>query len=189
MEAALAVLLLGVLAAPAPTPPTHAPAPVTAPASRAWTEFTPTTGLFTVRLPGRPTEKVSTLQTAVGEARTARYVFAAGDAYFEVMVTEFPSGTTSRHLPQRLLDGARDGGLANIRGRAVEEFEVFLSAAGNGGAFPGRQVVAEVPPDYVVRFRLFLVNDTLIELMLIQKKAVASPQTFLKMADSFRLSR
>jgi len=187
MLTTLAVLFLGVLAPPARVP---AQGQVQASASVAWTEFAPPNGRFTVRLPGKPREKVSTNQTAAGEAKMAQYDFDAGDAYFAVVISEFPSGATGKALPQHVLDGARDGALANIRGRAIEDFGVFLPAApGSKGAFPGRQIVAEVPPDLLLRMRLFLVNDTLIQLMVIQKKAVASPETFLKMADSFKLSR
>ena len=187
MLTTLAVFILGVLAPPATVP---VRGQVQASASVGWTEFAPPNGRFTVRLPGKPRETVSTNRTAVGEAKMVQYDFDGGDAYFAVVISEFPSGALGKTLPQQVLDGARDGALANVRGRAVEEFGVFLRAAAGGkGAFPGRQIVAEVPPDLVLRVRVFLVNDTLISLMLVQKKAVASPETFLKMADSFKLAR
>jgi hypothetical protein len=184
MISLLVSLALGVVAPQAAS----AKAPVQAQAQ--WTEFVPATGLFSIQLPGRPKEQVGTMKTAAGDAKSTQYQFETSSAFFVIGVTEFPPGSTSKQLPQTVLDGARDGALANIRGKASEDIQVFLAGpASRKGAFPGRQIVADVPPDLILRARIFLVDDTLLQLMVVQKKAVASPQAFSRMADSIKLLR
>jgi hypothetical protein len=128
--------------------------------SEPFQEFTSAQGNFRVEIPGTPRRETA---LAAGISFTIFHVEeregAYGVAYADVPMV----GGLSPEQIKRALDSARDGMVANVKGKFLGESSIKLD-----GAYLGREIRAELPTKdgmmigrlYVVKHRLYMVLVT-----------------------------
>lgn len=148
-------------------------------------EFSPESGGFTVMAPTPMTENSQQVETAVGPIEVYTFAAQRQDAAYIVAYSDYPAEIVAQNDPATMLDGSRDGALRNVGGTLVSEESIEL----NGN--PGRAVtisttVGESQREAVVNARLFLVDNRLYQLLVVQP-AAADPDSAQSFLESFSL--
>lgn len=127
---------------PVKRPPPIAPAlPPPPPAtSDAWLAFASERWDFTAEFPAAPASEVISLPTAAGALEMHMFASELGGWAYMISVLDGPEGKPV--APGKVLDGARDGAVANIRGKLLAEKQ--LTHAG----LPARRIeIVATPPE------------------------------------------
>ena len=90
-------------------------------------------------------------------------------------------------MPSKVLEGARDGAMANVNGTVEKDFSVFLDSGLPKKKYPGREFDGSTTSGLKLAARLFLVDDRLYQLISVSPKATFNAADFKKFADSFKL--
>ena len=168
--------------APAP----KAPGKATVPAG--WVPLVVKESGFQAAFPGTPTKEDSTQDTEAGTAKTTTWaVEPRKQAYFAVSVTVFPEKTVSMQLPSEVLEGARDGAVANVNGTLVSDRSLFVNAppGAKQRLYPAREFELIGPQGIQMGARVIVVGDRLYQI--IQVRVSDSNEEFKKLAGSFQL--
>jgi hypothetical protein len=86
-----------------------------------WVEVRAEDGSFRVEMPGRPDRVRRSIQSPLGDAPVEMWLRHDGDRAFVVGYTEYPPDVRSRVGVEELLDSAREGAVANARGRLLRD--------------------------------------------------------------------
>jgi hypothetical protein len=126
-----------------------------------WQEFNARAGGFSVLLPGKPKEEQQAVRTPSGtfEVNLVSVALPTGDATFAVGYAAFPEQTVPPGNEERRLDGARDGAVANVKGKQKAEKHLTLDH------HPGREVHIEVDGKTIVLTRFYAVKHMLYQLV------------------------
>ena len=141
-------------------------------------DYTSAAGGFKVRFPGKPKESETPLPpplTGTAKLLTAEVNGVAYTANF--MDFGVPIGPDQQ---SKSLNGARDGAVANTKGKLVSEKSISL-----GANQPGREIVinAGVPQgSIVIRQRFFLAGSRLYQVLVV---ATSEARTRDEMANNF----
>jgi TonB family protein len=154
---------------------------------KAWKEFSSVGGRFSVLLPGVPSEEVRRIETALGPLDMhAVYLHSAAD--YAIFYADYPQSLEDPSKSKQALDGARDEGVRNVKGRVLEEKDITLEA------HPGRYLRIEAANGLTIRSKLILVGSRLYNLAVFtyDKEAPAAILTFheevaVKFLNSFGL--
>lgn len=140
-------------ASPSPTPdaPATAPTPPTPPTQPAWIAFSSDKLGFRTEFPASPKNDTMKVPTALGEMEMQVFVLEQGTRAYMVSVSEnLPSAQPI--VVANVLDGARDGAVANIKGRLVSEKQITVDA------LPARRLeIAAGPPEAPLRVEAVLI--------------------------------
>ena len=153
-----------------------------------WTQVTGP--FFSVQMPGKPEKKDSQQEVqGVGMSKTTSYESQLrGEVQFTVGVTEFPRALIEKSIPGKMLEGSRDGVVANIGASLTSDSVVFLDSGTPKKKWPGRTFVASHPAGGVLRQSVFLVDTFLLQLVYVAPKAKDSAADFEKFVGSLKLS-
>ena len=150
--------------------------PETAADQSEWVEFAAPDGRFRAEFPKEPDVEPgeepneATIQAAVGP--TAYTVY-----YFEL--PEFDQSTTT---PQMVLDGAREGSVANVQGQQVSHEKVTIEGQ------PGQAYRIEIPSQQAIgEHRILMVGKRLYSLSVVGPKSEFDDSRARKFFDSFAL--
>jgi hypothetical protein len=148
-----------------------------------WTDYTSTTGRFTVRFPAKETD-------VQHEDNPPQPIPGVGELKSGMAGVEFPTKNVeytvvfADHAPQEVaagadavLDAARDA-LAGFGGKATGETKIKLA----GTNYPGRAFTADAPQGKA-QCRLFLVKNRLYQLT-----AIGKPEDAKTFFDSFKVT-
>jgi hypothetical protein len=148
----------------------------------AWQEFSHAAGKFTVLMPAAPTEQQQVIQTAAGPI--TMYMFfhelKGGQSMYGVIYSDYPALVANAD-PQKVLDGGRDGAVADMKGRLVQEQNITIQG------HPGRELHIEVPQG-MVKARIYLVGVRLYQALSVGAKEMIRPEDTEKFFSSFRLA-
>ena len=102
-------------------PASGAAPPVAKPPRGSWMEFRSDEAGFSARFPAAP--KASTVPTpsVLGNLDQKMFSVEKDDAFYAVTVTEYPAEAVAGGDVATMLDGARDGAVANVKGKLVRE--------------------------------------------------------------------
>lgn len=92
-----------------------------------WFQFRSDEGRFTAEFPRAPTRKTIPVPTAIGELEAISHEVEFEDAYYMVSTIDYATGLESD--PQSILDGSRDGTVANIGGELISERQLTIAGA------------------------------------------------------------
>ncbi len=124
-------------------------------AAQQWYEHRPPGAGYRVEFPGEP--KLDTKDVKAGAA-TVTMVMAvverATDAFMSIH-SIFPPETVNAD-PQRVLDGARDGGVRNVQGQLREERRLTVDGA------PARYLVIDIPQAKGVGLALVVLSGNMV---------------------------
>jgi hypothetical protein len=173
-------------AKPAEAKPTEGPA---IPAG--WSLVSSPEGKFRAAFPTQPQVERTVDDTDAGKAQTVTYSVTSekDESFLAVAVTQFPDGTVSKALPTTVLEGARDGSLANINGKLVADKAVMVDAPKGSSKrfFPARDYEATGAQDLRVSTRVILVEDRLYQIMFV--RGFEKNEQFKQLLSTFALEQ
>jgi hypothetical protein len=142
---------------------------------------------FSVEVPGAPKVEEGTEQTAAGAVKTTTWGVQGSSSFFAVSTADYPPGMMAAAVPSKVLEGARDGAMANVGGTVEDDIGVFLDSGLPKKKYPGREFNGSTKSGLKLAARLFLVDDRLYQLICVSPKASFNADDFKKFADSFKL--
>ncbi len=91
-----------------------------------WIVYESKEGRFVVELPSTPERSTVPVPTAVGNLDLESYMAQQGEDVFMVMTVDYPADIVAGADPQGMLDGARDGAVANVAGTLASEKQLTI---------------------------------------------------------------
>jgi hypothetical protein len=144
-------------------------------------EFRSDAGSFSILMPGKPASEKQNLETPAGSVAMVMYTAGSGNVGCVVAFADYPQKLVDSSDPQKLLDGAQNGAIKNVKGKLVKETRVSF----NG--LPARDVVIEVPGKAFVTARLIIASPRFYQIMLITPTDKGHEQDISKFFNSFRI--
>jgi hypothetical protein len=105
---------------------TNTPPPPAEPPAGSWIGFESKEGGFKAEFPSSPKTESTQMPVANVTVEMVTYSAELDDVYYAVATTDFPEEIVSAKPPAVLLDGARDGAVANIGGKLKEEKQIEI---------------------------------------------------------------
>ncbi|MDO8646811.1 MAG: hypothetical protein Q7R70_00140 [Candidatus Diapherotrites archaeon] len=143
-------------------------------------EFKPAGAGFSVLMPGTPQLQTQTMNTAIGPVDIKMYVLEKDNLGYTVGYTSYPEAAVSEKTPDQMLDGARDGAVANVFGTLTSE--EILSINGN----PAREFTITVKGGGI-RARIILVKNKLYMVLVAASKDNIMKKQVGDFLESFKL--
>lgn len=122
-----------------------------------WQEFRCEEGGFSALLPGTPAKVTHRVDSPAGPLDIQVFTLEHRRFTYVLSYTDYPEAALQAKTPEDILNGARQGAVANVQGRLVSETALRLSP------YPGREAVIAVPDGHQVRLRFFLVKNRLYQ--------------------------
>jgi hypothetical protein len=156
-------------------------------AADGWTKITGS--FFSMEMPGKPEKKDMQQEIpGVGMTKSTYFESRLSDLQFTVGTTEFPRAMIEKSIPSKMLEGSRDGSLANIGANLTSDSAVFIDSGMPNKKWPGRTFVASHPSGLVIRQAVFLIDTTLLQLVCVAAKGKDSAPDFAKFVASLKVS-
>ena len=143
-------------------------------AAQTWAEFRPEGIGYSVEMPGEWKLTTQDVATAVGTIKVYMATVSAGSRAFMTMYSRYPDEYLRGRPVAPVLDGARDGAVANIKGKLRSEEKLLVSD------LEARHIIIDTPQGLVVVDRFFLVQSTMVQAL------VAGPSNIENEADTKR---
>lgn len=155
---------------------------LTACGGASWREFSSEEGAFSVLMPKNPSVEVQTVDTPLGPIDIRLFSAELSDIAFVVGYSDYPSAFVAQSNPVVVLNGARDGAVANVQGKLLSENVIFLDG------YPGRELRIEGPDaELTAVSRIFLVNNRLYQAMVVVPVDQSSTNEISTFLESFAL--
>jgi len=151
------------------------------------TEYISAAGRFKIRFPAVPQEFEGTNDTKLGQI-ASHIVMVGTDVTHAVNYTDYPMNIEQPELVKRVLNNARDGGLARV---AKEEPRILSETDISVEGHPGKFLRVELKGNGVLRYKLVVVGNRVYVLTVGTPKRPDAQAEYEKMAtaffDSFKL--
>ena len=145
-------------------------------------DFAPKDGRFTVQMPGEPKEQTSKVNTPIGPIDVHLFISAPDPkSAYMVGYSDYPEEVVKKSDSDKILDGARDGAVRNVKGTLESEKKITMDG------HPGRDYVISTE-GFRGRERIYLVNARLYQVMLLGSKEFVTGKDADKFLDSFKLT-
>ena len=148
-------------------------------------------GGFSLAFPGEPRVTDQVFQSQAGPIQAKMYVFEGpgGTSAFMASHNSYPPGVLDPN-PDVVLDGARDGAVANVRGTLKSEKKISVDG------HPGRELVIEAvtqdasgkPMKMTTFARAYLVNGHLLQALVVMPEGSVELPKVRAFLESFRLT-
>lgn len=151
-----------------------------------WQKFAPEGVGFSVLMPAKPVVSEQPVDTDAGKLINHIHSASLNGVYYMLIYSDFPSPVSDPTLIERMLDGAREQGLAAVRGVLKEEKVINL------GDNAGRQWLIGIHGGNTVHVRAYWVTQRLYQLLVLTTDPPEKPthQTeVLKFFDSFSVKQ
>ena len=142
---------------------------------------------FTAVLPGDPKVQDDAVETAAGKMKTRTWASQKANAYYAISMVSYPPDLVHKSIPSKMLEGARDGALANIQATLEKDYGVFIDSGIPKKKWPGRELFANAPQGMRYAARLYLVDAELYQIIVVRKASEGSDDDFKKIVESFKL--
>jgi hypothetical protein len=150
----------------------------------AWKSFSSPEGRFTALFPGTPSQQTQQTPTAAGSIATTLYTVTMADAYFGVVVGDYPPEVVSKK-PDDLLDGARNGAVSQVGGTLLSEDRI------SSEGFPGREIkitATRGTQTMIAWDRMYLVKNRLYQAIVVMSVKNEGSKDVRKFLDSFHFT-
>jgi hypothetical protein len=149
----------------------------------AFTTFTSKEGGFSVLMPGKPTEKVTTAKDPAGrDVETTLFIVDLKTVAYLASYTERPDlATVTADGKNAALENGRDAVVKGLNGKLLTDKRITL------GNNPGREFQIEVPNLGVYRSRTYLVGGRFYQVVVMGPQDVATSKAADQFLDSFKL--
>jgi hypothetical protein len=122
-----------------------------------WREHRPEGAGYAVEMPGEPKISSQDVPTKLGDIKIYIGVFEHGSLAFVTMFSRYPESYIKSATADSILEGGRNGAVANVKGKLRSETPVTISN------FPGRELVIDAPSGQVMMLRYFLADNMLAQ--------------------------
>jgi hypothetical protein len=124
--------------------------------AQTWSEYRPDGAGFVLEMPGKWSSEVMDIATAIGTVKGYTATVELGGRGYMSMYIPYPPERVRGRPIEAMLDGARDGAVANVHGRLRSEERITIDNR------PGRQIVIDAG-DMVLVQRFFVLDATLVQ--------------------------
>ena len=154
---------------------------------REWVTHKSASGGFEVLMPGTPKSSTEETPTAVGSIKLHMYIYEkSNDAAFTAMYSDYPKRLVQMSNPNKILEGAQQGGVSNIKGTLKSEKKIKI------GKHPGREFSALAPTPIGTQMeytsRVYLVENRLYQIAIAASIGKVSDADKKKFFASFKLT-
>jgi hypothetical protein len=104
-----------------------------------------------------------------------------GDRAYMSTYNSYPEDAVRRRPITSMLDGARDGAIANVKGKLRSEQKILISN------LPGRFIIIDAPNNIVLAMQVFLMKNTLIQGVVAGPPGVESEPDTKRMLGSLKV--
>ena len=148
-----------------------------------WKEFNSAEGAFSILMPKNPSLETQMVNTPIGPIEIQFFSAELADTAYVVGYSDYPAAFVAQSNPVIMLDGARDGAVANVQGKLVSETVIFI------GGYPGRELRIEtLDGKFAAMSRIFLVNNRLYQVMVVMPADRTITDEIRTYLDSFALT-
>lgn len=152
-------------------------------AGGSWKEFNSAEGAFSVLMPKTPTLETQMVNTPLGPIELQFFSAELADVAYVVGYSDYPAAFVAQSNPVIMLNGARDGAVANVQGKLVSEQAIFI------GGYPGRELRIEtLDGQFAAMSRIYLVNNRLYQVMVVLPADRSFTDEMTTYLDSFALT-
>jgi hypothetical protein len=120
-----------------------------------WAEYRPDGIGYSVQMPGAWAVTIKDIPTAVGIVKTPMAIVALGSVVYITAYSPYPPEKLRGKPVTSMLDGARNGVVAN--GTLRSEEQIIVST------LPGRQIIVETTKHLVLVHRFFIKDNVLVQ--------------------------
>lgn len=141
---------------------------------------------FSVKMPGAPKEETRTAQAVDGPLVITLYMATTADSAYVASCNDLPGAQLAPADLERMLDSIGQGAMTNIG--ATMEGQTAIALDGH----PGREVTGRTSvngQDAVVRARVFLVGDRMIQALVLGAKGRISDADMAAYLESLTLTK
>lgn len=138
-------------------------------------------GSFSILLPGKPNRTVQKIETSVSPLEFVMYQAGSDEIGFIAGYVDYPDMMFENVDIEKMLDGARDGAVQNVKGKLLNE--KVLDFHGN----PGRELEIEVPNKATLKSRIILIDCRLYQIMAVSDSKSTLNANCPKFFDSFKV--
>jgi hypothetical protein len=142
------------------------------------------TAEFSVKLPAGAERSEQSLETAAGEVKLVSWTDGGGRFAVNLTYADYPKSFADLS-PDLLLDGARDGALANVKAAKTKEEKISIEAGGK--KYPGRLVQGSKPEGVALTVTLYMVGSRLYQLIAVYPADEKPLPAYQEMVSSFAL--
>jgi hypothetical protein len=151
-------------------------------ANAQWIEFQSEEAGFQAKFPSHPAHKSLTVKTASGPHELTTFTVSDKTITFSVTLTALPNNELESVGATVVLDGARDGAVANVQGVLLSELIIDLDG------HPGRELtISAASGKAEIRQRLYLVGNRLYQLLAVTPNGESISPRVSRFFDSFKL--
>jgi hypothetical protein len=147
----------------------------------AWAEYRPPGIGFALDMPGEWTATVQDINTAVGPVKGYMAMVTVGDHAYLSMYIPYPPDRVRGKQVTPILDGARNGAVANVKGTLRGEERVIV------GNQPARQLIIDAPNDLVLVQKFFMLDVTLVQAVVVGHRGVETEPDTIHFLQSLKV--
>jgi hypothetical protein len=149
-------------------------------------EFKSEAGGFTVMTPVEMQESTQDVETQSGKLTLYLFMGQLDATGYYITYSDYPPEIVHPDRLENMLDGSRDGAVANFNGKLVSETRITLAG------HPGRElVITGRPPSggpgSTLKGRMFMVKNRLYQVMVMAPKGQAGAKEADAFLQSFKL--
>jgi hypothetical protein len=149
--------------------------------AQTWIEFRPQGVGFAIEMPGQWTLSTETIPTALGPLKANMAGVTLDQRAFMTMWIAYPEEAIRNRPVETMLDGARDGAVANIKGTLRNETRITVNN------LPGREIIIDAPNNLAVVQRYFVLRNMLIQGVLAGLRGVETQADTRRFLDSMKV--
>ncbi len=137
-------------------------------------------------MPGTPTSSVESVSTAIGVVELHSFTLEANEFAYFVAYGDFPPAFVQNADTEAMLDGARDGAVADVSGTLVSERRISVQG------FPGRELWIEASVSGqkgLAQARMILVGNRFYQVLVAGPKDGFAESEAERFLNSFQVVR
>jgi len=154
-------------------------------------------GTYSASFPGEVTSAEHTDETQSGPVKSLSYTCTLPHEVFHLSIAEYPVELLKKAVPAQMLEGARDGAVANMAGVLEKDVAVFVDSGEAKKKWPGREFTFHMDRSDgdggVTRawmdVHMFMVDNKLYSSLLSRDATVKDDADFVKFVDGLKLKR
>lgn len=147
-----------------------------------WIEFRPAGAGYSVELPGEWRPSTQDVPSAFGPLKARRAAVTVGRRTFITMSIVYPEAALRAQPADTMLDGTRDGLVANVKGKLRSEQRLTVND------LPAREIVIDAPNNLVVVARYMLLRNVMVQALLAGQRGIESEKDTRYFLDSLKVA-
>jgi hypothetical protein len=149
--------------------------------AQTWIEYRPEGVGYSVEMPGEWTPSNQDVPTAFGSLKAYVATVAKSNRAYITRHISYPPDAIRGRPDTTMLDGVRDGEVANMKGKLRKEERIVVSD------LPAREIIVDAPRNLVVVVRYFLMRTMLVQALVAGPKNVESDPDTRHFLDSLKV--